>query len=112
MGKTDRFGNEGPEQIAHAARKSANCCGSHFAARAALRAVQQIQIRLLQGTLRREHQNRLAWHSLRKKVTHPFDACGRLPRPCRTRDEELGIEGRFNYLTLIQAQVRHEARVQ
>src|SRR3989304_2889370 len=120
MSKTSRFCRDGPEQVTHTIRKTTDRGGGHFATRAALRTVKQIQIRLLLGPLRCEHEDGFTWHALSEQVAHPFDARAGLARPCWARYEEFRIEGRFNDLTLKQVEacpewkrrIRHEARVQ
>ena len=94
MSKTSRFCRDRPEQIADAPGKStAERSGGHFPACAAFGAVEQIEVWLLHGPLRGEHQDRFAGHTLREQVTHPFDARGGFARAHGARDEEFRVRG-------------------
>ena len=118
--KTSRFRREGPEQITHAPRQTANRGGSHFATRASFGAVEQIKIRFLQSPLWSEHEDRIAAYALGEEIAHPLDARAGFARARGTGDEEFKVKGRVNYLTLKQVEAcpersrrgRHEARVQ
>ena len=112
MGKPGHFRCNGPEQITHAPRQAANRGWSHLPTCAAFRAVEQIEIWLLQSPLRGEHQNRFAGHTLLEQITHPLDTRAGFPRPCRTGNEEFRVEGRFDHLMLKRVEAEHEARVQ
>src|SRR6185503_174056 len=101
IGKTRLLSREGPEQVTESpGEAAAQGCGGHFSPRDALRAVDQVEVRLLHTPLGGKHQDLVARHALREQVSHPFDGRAGLAGAHRTGGKDFRVEWRSDDLKL------------
>jgi hypothetical protein len=113
VGKARGLSAQGPEQIAHAAGETTHRGRSGIAARAALRAGEQVEVRLLERPLRGEHKDRVARDTgLEKRAEAQYAGSG-LAGPGGAGEEDPGIGRSLDDGALVRRglDTSHESRL-